>query len=293
MEDRVIPVSHSDKLLFPDSGITKAGLADYYQRIAPIMLPFLENRPITLKHHPRGVEEPGYYRKNIPKDFPGYLKRVAVPRHTGNDCPDVQMATIDEADDLRFLTGQNVIEYHLCTAQVGALNNPDQLIINLDPHDCDFFRVRTVALFIKDVLQDMGIASFPKLSGRDGLHLHIPVKPDAAYETIRPWLKQLVDRICDDIPRLATHEHLKRKRGARVYVGIASNSYAQCIVAPYSVRAQRGAPIAAPVSWLEIASQKIFPGQIHVGNIFRRLSHRTEPWANMRLAAPSAAALCR
>lgn len=293
MEDRAIPVSHSDKVLFPGIGITKGDLADYYQRIAPIMLPFLENRPMTLKHHPRGIGEPGYYRKNIPNDFPGYLKRVAVPRQIDTDGPDVQMATIDEADDLRFLTGQNVIEYHLCTAQVGALNNPDQLVINLDPHDCDFFRVRTVALFIKDELQAMGIASFPKLSGRTGLHLHIPVKPDASYDAVRPWLRRLVDRICKEIPRLATHEHLKRNRGSRVYVGIASNSYAQCIAAPYSVRAQPGAPIAAPVSWLEIASQKVFPGQIHVGNIFRRLSHRTEPWANIRLDAPSAADLCR
>lgn len=276
-----LQVTHPDKLLFSEIGLTKKSLVQYYRRIAPILLPYLANRPLTFRQCPHGVDHESFIRKHIPTYFPGYVKRVDVARRDSSK-PCVTMATADEEDDLTYFANQNVVELHITGAQIDNLECPDQIVFDLDPMDEDFERVRVAAFALKELLDSHRAPSFVKTSGRNGLHIHVPLTPKLTYEQIKPWVTAIGHQLCQRLPVITTEEHLRRKRGHKVYVGTLRNNYAQTVIAPYSVRALSNAAIATPIDWTELKRRRVQSQSWNIQNIFRRLANKQDPWREMR-----------
>jgi len=272
-----VKVSHPDKVLFPDCGLTKQDLADYYTRAADWMLPSVRNRPLTLRCYPDGIDEDGFFNKNTPEHFPDFIRRMEVPaREEGRKT--VTMSTADKAADLVYFAGQNTIEIHAALSSGACLEKPDQIIFDFDPSDGDFDKVREVVFGFDRLLDSMEIRAFWKTTGSRGLHAHLPIQPEKDFEVAKDQARNLARRLTEDLPSVTTLEQRKDRRGDKVFIDILRNAYGQTAVAPYSVRARPGAPVATPIRLEELKGRSFRPDNYTVENIFRRLGQIEDPW---------------
>jgi bifunctional non-homologous end joining protein LigD len=272
-----VQISNPDKVLFPDDGITKADLADYYRRVADAMLPWLRDRPAAMIRYPDGLRGAGIMQKNVPRYFPDWIRTAEVPKQGGT----VRQLVCDRPDTLVYLAGQACIEVHAFLSRVGRLQQPDQLIFDLDPpEDVPFGHVVTVATRLRGLLEgELGLVTFVKTTGGRGLHVHVPLNAADDFDEARDFALQVARTLAGRHPELATTEQRKAGRGSRVYLDVMRNGYAQLAVAPYSVRARPGAPVATPLSWTELDDRALRPGRFTVATVPGRGG---DPWAPMR-----------
>jgi bifunctional non-homologous end joining protein LigD len=278
MNAEYVEISHPEKELYPHEHLSKQDVADYYERVSPYMIPHISERPLTFKRYPKGIDDKGFFNKHAPDHFPDYIKRIDVKMRSGKK-EVMQMASADETADLVYFAGQNVIEIHIGLSRADKLEKPDQLIFDFDPSDGDFEKVRTAALKLKDILDEFELPSFIKTTGSKGVHVHIPIRREADFSEAKPWAKNLAGILNEREPDLTTLEQRKNKRGDRVFIDILRNEYGQTSIAPYSLRARKGAPIATPIEWDELKDNSFGPRSYKVENIFRRLSQKGDPWA--------------
>lgn len=281
MKPNEIEISHPDKVLFPDTGITKGDLADYYARIAERLLPYAEGRPLTLRAFPEGIGEEGFFNKHTPGHFPDFIRRIEVPtREAGREA--ALMSSADEAADLVYFAGQNVIEIHAALSTQSDLEKPDQLIVDFDPSGDDFDKVRKVALGFCELLDSLALNAFWKTTGSRGLHAHIPIRPERDFSTVKEWAKSLARKLHDHMPEKTTLEQRKDKRGDKVFIDVLRNEYGQTAVLPYSVRAREGAPVAMPIRADELEDADLVPDRYTVKNVFQRLGQIEDPWRHFK-----------
>lgn len=277
MEISGVNISHPDKVLFPESGLRKQDLATYFQRIADRMLPFLRNRPLTLRSFPEGIEADGFFNKNAPGHFPDFIHRIPVPaRESGRD--EIRMSSAGAARDLVYFVGQNAIEFHATLSTEDTLENPDQMIFDFDPSDGDFEKVRKLALAFARMLDDMEVSVFWKTTGSRGLHAHIPLHPTHKFVTVKRWATKLAKRFQETCSDQATLEQRKEKRGNRVFIDTLRNEYGQTVIVPYGIRARPGAPVAVPIRASELNDSSLQPDRVTINNLFRRLAQMHDPW---------------
>ena len=282
MKAAEVDISHADKVLFPDCEITKRVLAEYYKKAADCILPYIKDRPLTLRCYPDGIREEGFFNKNTPDHFPDFIRRIKVPAR-GKGKKTVIMSGADKAADLVYFVGQNTIEIHATLSRADHLERPDQIIIDFDPSDGDFEKVRDAALSFGNLLDSLEIHAYWKTTGSRGLHAHLPLRPDTGFESAKERARKLARRLVEAEPELTTLEVRKEKRGDKVFIDVLRNAYGQTAVVPYSVRALPGAPVAAPVRFDEIEQRSCRPGAYRVENIFRRLGQIEDPWADLWL----------
>ena len=278
MNPKDVPISHPDKMLFPEAGIRKRDLATYYGRIAPYLLPHIQGRALTLKQFPHGIAAEGFFHKHAPGYFPDFIQRLTVPLRSqpGKTIP---MVAADAAADLVYLAGQSTIELHMSLSRIGALDQPDQIIFDLDPTDEDFAKVRQTAFALKALLDEREVPSVVKTTGSRGLHIHVPLRVDKPFKEVKRIVRQLAETLHRQIPDLTTLEHRKDHRGQKVYIDYLRNDYGMTAIVPYSLRALPGAPVATPIDWEELSNTALTPQSYHLGNIFRRLGQKEDPWA--------------
>lgn len=283
---RDVHLTHTDKIFFPDDGLTKGDLIRYYARIADRMLPFLRDRLVVMHRFPDGLAGEGFYHKERPDYFPDWIEGETVRNQDGTDTTYV---ICQEPAALVYLANQACITLHLWLSRRDALDRPDRLIFDLDPPGDDFGAVKRLALEMRALLADLGLVSFAMTTGSRGLHVVVPLDRGQGFDEVRGFARQvagvLVARHSDEV----TIEARKAKRGSRILVDVMRNSFAQTGVAPYSVRARRGAPIATPVGWDEVRRSSLGPQSTHMGNIFRRLGRKQDVWAGMTEQAQSLA----
>jgi len=273
-----IDISHPDKRIFPADTLTKQDLVDFYRKIAPTMLPYLKDRPLTLRAFPDGIEQEGFFQKHAPDHFPDFIKRLDVPlRSKAGEVS--EMVTASAERDLIYFANQNVVELHVALSTGKALDSPDQMIFDLDPSDDDFEKVRELAFELRSLLEGYELPCFVKTTGSRGVHVHVPLRRDAGFERVKPIARQLAEELLDNCPAIATLEHRKQKRGDRVFIDYLRNDYGMTAIAPYSLRALKGAPVATPISWDELGSRNNGPQSWGLKNIFRRLGGKEDPWA--------------
>lgn len=270
-------MSNPDKVLFPDDGITKADLADYYLRMADAMLPWLRNRPAAMVRYPEGLRGERIMQKNVPRYFPDWIRTAGVPKQGGM----VRQVVCDRPDTLGYLAGQACIEVHAFGSRVDRLRQPDQLIFDLDPpEDMPFDQVVAVATELRSLLdKELGLAPFVKTTGGHGLHVHVPLSAADDFDAARDFALRVARTLAGRHPDLATTEQRRASRGGRIYLDVMRNGYAQLAVAPYSVRARPGAPVATPLSWTELDDRALRPGQFTIATVPGRSG---DPWAPMR-----------
>jgi bifunctional non-homologous end joining protein LigD len=281
---RNVRISNPDKVLFPDDGITKADLADYYAAVAPAMVEHTRDRPLNLWRWNRGIDNEVVIQQAIPKGAPDWVKRVTVSRRRGGE---VEHAVGGEAATLVWLANQNCITPHVWTARADKPDQPDRIVFDFDPPDesdhSHLDAIRAGALAIGDLLREKGLQPFAMTSGSRGIHVVAPLRRGPDSNTVRTVAGEWAEELAARLPDQLTTSWRKEGRGGRVLVDAARNTYAQTAVAPYAVRAKPGAPVATPLFWDEIPEAE--PRGWTLRDVPARLEQRGDPWEGIAKAA--------
>jgi bifunctional non-homologous end joining protein LigD len=277
--------SNEDKVLFGDAGVTKGDLVAYYERVADRILPHLRDRPLVMQRFPDGIGGEGFYQKQVGGYFPDWIETVRVEvRGSGGD---QELAVCANQATLAYLANQACVALHPWLSRTDRLDHPDLLVVDLDPVRDDFESARRAALRLRDLLDELGLPGFPKLTGSKGIHVAVPLDRRADFDAVRDFARSAAELLAARHPDDLTVEQRKEKRKGRLYVDVGRNAYGQTAVAPYSVRALPGAPVAIPLAWEELERGGIGPRDYTVKNVFRRLGQRRDPWAGLRRRAHS------
>ena len=285
-----VELSNTGKVLFPEDGITKGDLVAYYQAVAGEMLPPLRDRPVSMTRFPDGIGKSGIVQKNVPPYFPDWITRARVRKEGGS----LRQVVCDKPATIVYLANQACIELHAFLSRLDHIDEPDQLIFDLDPPDGNRFGdVRVCALRLRELLTgELGLPAFVKTTGGKGLHVHVPLNSRQDFGTVREFARQAAELLAARNPDLITTEQRKDKRGPRIYADIMRNAYAQLAVAPYSVRARPGAPVATPLSWDELDDEALRPNRFTLRTVpgrIRGASRPGGPWAAMARRRPGLA----
>jgi bifunctional non-homologous end joining protein LigD len=278
-----VEITHPDRVLFPADGITKRDLVDYYGEIAEAMLPHLKGRPLNVQRFPRGIGDKGFVQQDFADSLPDWMSGVKVAKEGGT----VVHPLAERREALRWLANQDCITLHVWQSRQGRLHNPDRLIFDLDPSDSDFAVVRATARATAGVLDDLGMACYVQTTGSRGLHVVVPLRAEADFDTARQFAREVAEVVAADDAKHRTVEARKDKRGDRVYLDVMRNAYAQTAVAPYSVRARAGAPVATPLEWDELDTRGLRPDRFTIRDVPKRLAGHRDPWTDMSRHARS------
>jgi len=282
---RTIEIGNPDKELFPDAGITKRDVADYYRRVGDALLPHARGRPITLHRFPDGIGEEGFYQKQVPDYFPDWIRTESIATRDDDEGA-LEQLLLENSAALVFLADQGCIVFHAWLSRVDQIERPDRLVFDLDPPDRGdpaetFGDVRRTARWIRELLDEVGLLAYVQTSGSRGLHLHTPLDRSADFETARTFAGDLVSLLERRHPDSLTTAQRKKKRGGKIYLDVARNAYGQTAVLPYSLRARPGAPVATPLDWDELGATDLDPRRYTLKNLFRRLGRVEDPWKGM------------
>ena len=273
-----VTISHPDKLLFPDDGISKGELAAYYERVAEFMLPHIRARPVSMQRFPDGIGGKGFFHKDIPDYFPAWIRRVEVPKAGGT----VTHVTVHDPDTLVYLVGQNCITPHVWLSRADRIEQPDRLVFDLDPPPgSDFSSVRRAARWTGELLDELGFTPFAQVTGSKGIHVWTALRRRATFDDVGDFARSAAEVLAQRHPEELTTEFRKAKRAGRILVDVARNRYAQTAVPPYAVRPRPRAPVATPIEWAELSDSRLAPDRWTVRNLFRRLKAKGDPWADM------------
>jgi bifunctional non-homologous end joining protein LigD len=272
-----VTITHPDKVLFPADGITKGDLAEYYRMIAPLMLPHIVGRPVTLERFHRGIAEKGIFQKNVVKGFPDWLERVEVDKKDGS----VHHPVVRDARALLWLANQNSITPHVWTSRAPDIMKPDLMIFDLDPSEDDNGRLCDAALLLRDMLADAGLASWVKTSGSKGLHIAVPLDRRSTYGAVARFAHHIGERALRRDPNNLTREFYKKDRGGRILVDTGRNEYSATFAATYAVRPRPGAPVSAPCRWDEIERRAVTPTSFTVRNMAARVADAGDLWSDL------------
>lgn len=270
-------ITHPDKVLFPADGITKGELAAYYESVAPLMLPHIAGRPVTMERYPAGIGEKGFMHKSVTRGFPDWLERVEVPKKKGT----VHHPLVNDLRSLLWIANQNCITPHVWTSRVPDLFHPDVCVFDLDPSREDDGALRDAALRVRALLGDLGLDCRVKTSGSKGFHILVPLDPRHAFGDVMRFASQVSHRLIADAPDVLTDEFAKADRGGRILIDIGRNGYGATFAAAYAVRARPGAPVSAPCTWEEIESGAVGPRSFTVRNMADRVSTVGDLWPTM------------
>ncbi len=279
IDNHEIAITNPDKILFPKSKITKMALIEYYQAIAPIMLPYLKDRPLMMHRFPAGIADEGFYQKDVGDYFPDWIKRTTVPKREGGHNTYV---VCNNAATLVYLANQACITPHIWLSRLDALDNPDRMIFDLDPGDGanGFAVVRQTALLLRDILDGLDLASFAMTTGSRGMHVVVPLKRVAPFDHVRACALAIATYAVQQNDKHLTVQHTIAKRQGRLYIDTNRNAFAQTAVAPFAVRALEHAPVAMPVLWDMVQSSTLQAQSYTIANAHNHLKAHTDPWAH-------------
>jgi bifunctional non-homologous end joining protein LigD len=272
-----VHLTRPQKVLFPDDGIDKRELAEYYERIAATMLPYLRDRPVTMERFPDGIRGPRLVQKRAAAYFPRWIHTASMPKQDGT----VRHVVCQDAATLVYLANQACITPHVWLSRIDKPHQPDHMIFDLDPPDDDFRAVCRAALRLRDLLKREHLEAFVKTTGSRGLHVLVPLSRRADFDDVRAFARALAADLVESDARQLTLEVRKDKRAGRIFIDTARNAYAQTAAPPYAVRPRPGAPVAAPLEWRELEDPRLTPDRYTIRNIFDRLQRRGDIWKDV------------
>jgi bifunctional non-homologous end joining protein LigD len=258
-----VKISNRERVIDPDTGITKGQLADHYAAVAAIMLPWVGSRPISLVRCPQGRAKKCFFQKHDAGSFGDTVKHVGILEKDGHEEPYLY---IDTADGLLTCVQMGTIEFHGWGARIEDVEKADRLVFDLDPDEgLDFEAVRKAAFHFRDILQLIGLATFPMVTGGKGIHVIAPLVPRAEWPEVKSFAHRLAQAVAQSDPANFTAALPKVQRKGRIFVDYLRNQRGATAVMPYSVRARSGAPVAAPITWKEMETIDT-PAYWHVGD---------------------------
>src|SRR5690349_9154357 len=281
-----VAVSNADKVFFPEPGLTKGDVVAYYLDVAECALPHLRRRPFHMKRFPNGVEGEFFHQKRVPKGHPDYVDEVPVSFPSGHS---TVFAVVDNAAALAWVANLGCIELHTWHSRVPEIELPDYLLIDLDPSaDGQWPYVREIALVVRAVMDELGLASFPKTSGATGLHILAPIRPELPFPHVRRFAKALaeeVERRVGDQRVATTTWRVADREG--VFVDFGQNARDRTIACAYSIRPVPDARVSAPLHWDEVPD--VDPVAFTVETMRARIAEAGDPMRAMWRRAASLA----
>lgn len=276
-----VEVTHPDKPIFASEQITKADLVSYYESIASVALDHVRDRPATMQRLPEGIDSEGFMQQQMPDYFPDWIERVTVEKQRGT----VTHVLLNSADTLGYVANQGCVTPHIWLSRADKLESPDRLIFDLDPPQSDFEPVRRAALSLRALLEELDLHPFVMSTGSRGLHVVCQLERRHSFDAVRGFSREVAHVLAGRYPDELTTEQRKQKRGGRLYLDTMRNAYGQHAVAPYSLRARRNAPVAAPLRWRELERGEVGPQSVTYFNVFDRLKRTGDPWQDLRKGA--------
>jgi bifunctional non-homologous end joining protein LigD len=268
IDGHALKFTNLDKLYFPEDGYTKRDLLNYYSAVSPLLLRHLKDRPLSLKRYPNGIHGEFFFQKNTPENYPTWLRTETI----GEAGRKIRYVLADDRAALLYLTNLGCIDQNPSMSRVGSLENPDFILIDLDPVECPFAKIVEAALLVKEKLDAIGLTGYAKTTGGDGLHIYIPLEPHYTFEQARAFAEVVARLLAAERPDLfTTPRSVEKRQKNRVYFDYLQLGESKTISAPYVVRAYAGAPVATPLAWDEVRPG-IAPGQFTLANAMDRFS---------------------
>ncbi len=276
-----VALSHVDRVMFPDVGITKGDVIAYHADVADVILPEVRRRALTIERFTKTIGDGGFMMKHAQKHYPAYLDRVTLGGKTRVTYP-----VCDTAAGLVYFANQGAITLHVWSSRCDTPDRPDALIFDLDPPEDGLAMVREVAHLLRAALEAIDLPAFVKTSGSKGLHVIAPLDGGDGYDDVTTLAGAIAAPLIAARPDMITTEFYKKDRHGRLFLDTMRNAPGATLVAPYSVRARPGAPVSAPIEWGEVES--IAPDGIRLREVRARLDARGDPWARLRAEPGSA-----
>jgi bifunctional non-homologous end joining protein LigD len=275
-----VPLTHPDRVYWPDVGITKQGLAEFYATIWDWIAPHVVNRPLSLLRCPEGSDGQCFFQKHA---WAGVHESVSHVRDR-----EEEVLVIHNLEGLTSLVQAGVLEIHPWGAAIPDLDRPDRVVVDLDPGDgVTWTEVIAAALEVKARLKSDGLESFVKTSGGKGLHIVVPVRPTHPWDEVKDFARRLAAAMAKDMPRRFTTRPGNTRRTGRIFVDYLRNARGATAIAAYSTRARSGAPVSTPLAWEELTPE-IRADHYRVGNLLSRLRHlAADPWEGFAALAQS------
>lgn len=272
-----VKLTNLDKLYWPDEGFTKGDLIEYYQKIAKYMIPYLKGRPESLNRHPNGIKEEGFFQKDV-DNTPDWIQTKKI--YSESNDKEINYLICNDEATLIYMANLGCIEINPWFSKVNSLENPDYLVIDLDPEEISFDKVVETALAVKEVLDNAGADSYCKTSGATGLHIYVPLNAKYDYDIAREFAHLVGKFVNNKIPKITSLERNPSKRKKKVYLDYLQNRTGQTLAAPYSVRPRPGATVATPLKWDEVNSS-LNPKDYTIESIPRRVGQMGDIFKNV------------
>ncbi|MEJ2531326.1 MAG: non-homologous end-joining DNA ligase [Halioglobus sp.] len=273
-----LELKNLDKVLYPDSGITKGDVIDYYRRIADLMVPWLKGRVLTMQRFPDGIHAEGFFQKNMPAYFPDWFTRRTVEVSDGKQ----QVPVCNNLASLVYVANQGSITQHVWLSRLDRIHHPDQMIFDLDPPGDDFEPVRRGARDCLELLEELSLAAGIKTTGSRGLHVVTPLRRQHDFDAVRAFARDCARLLVARYPDRYTIEQRIDRREGKLYLDVQRNAYGQTAVAPFSLRAADGAPVATPIPRRTLDDPGLNSRSYRLDNIHRFLGQIGDPWNGLR-----------
>lgn len=262
--------SNLDKVYWPAEGFTKGDLLGYYRTVADVLLPHLRDRPLHLQRFPDGIDGKSFYQREAKEGTPDWVRTVPIP-HDGAMVPH---HVVDDLDSLLHVVNLGSIDLHPWLSRAGSLDAPDFAVLDLDPKEAPFVHVVRIARAAGRLLRGIGLRPLLKTSGKNGMHVYVPLRDGYDYEHSRMFCEAVARVLVRELPDIATVERLPDQREGKVYLDFLQNRKSQTIVPPYSVRPVRGASVSAPLLWDELEDGELTPRRFTIQTMPARIAER-------------------
>lgn len=282
-DGHAIECTSTDRVVFPDVGVTKGDVIEYYSDMAGVMLPELEDRPLSMERFTKGLAGGGFFQKHVQKHYPDWIDRATIRGKTTVTYP-----IANTAASLVYFANQGALALHIATSRAKSLEHPDIIVFDLDPPDDGFEMVRKTALLTRDALKAIGLTAFVKTTGSKGLHVVVPLDGKDTYDDVHTLGHALGKQLAIEHPDFITFEFYKKDRAGRLYFDVMRNTPGATFVAPYSLRGKATAPVSTPIEWDELSDKSLRADKYTLQNVRERLAKDGDPWKGLRKKPGSA-----
>jgi bifunctional non-homologous end joining protein LigD len=276
LSEKQVKFTNLKKIFWPDEGYTKGDLIDYYRTIAPLLLPYLKNRPLVLTRYPDGIAGKSFFQKDAPEFVPGWIRREKI--YSKDTDRDIGYIIVDDLESLLYVINMGTIPLHLWSSRIDSLERPDWLVLDLDPKGAPFEHVVEVARALHEVLTKLRLESFVKTSGASGLHILLPLGARYTHEQCKNFARLLAILGTESVPDISTIARPIAARGGKVYIDFGQNGYGVTIAAPFAVRPLPGATVSCPLLWKEVNS-RLHPSRFTIKTVPARFRKMKDPMA--------------
>lgn len=267
-----LPLTNLDKVYWPEEGYTKGDMIRYYEMVSTYILPYLKNRPLSLKRNPNGITDQGFFHKDAGENAPSWMKVEEVYSDSSEKI--IHYLVCNDLPSLIYIANLGCIELNPWNSRIGKLDNPDYLVIDLDPADeTSFDQVVEAAQVVHEIFERQGAPSFCKTSGSSGLHVYIPMGARYSYDQVKEFGQIIAMMVVEQLPSFTTTERSLSKRKGRMYIDFLQNRQGQTLASAYSLRPKPGATVSTPLEWKEV-KKGLHPSQFTMMNIKKRLDKK-------------------